>query len=127
MAKLLYRLGMLSARRAKTVIFAWLAILGVAVGSFLTFGGQLSDQISMPDLETTEVADRMTEELDDGSGGSANVVIRTQDGESFTSQQQEAIGQLGTEVEEHDIVTSVTDPFDAADEVETNRSELNWT
>src|SRR5699024_4055787 len=90
MAKLLYRLGMLSARRAKTVIFAWLAILGVAVGSFLTFGGQLSDQISMPDLETTEVADRMTEELDDGSGGSANVVIRTQDGESFTSQQQEA-------------------------------------
>ena len=124
MAKLLYRLGMFSARRAKTVIFAWLAILGVAVGSFLTFGGQLSDQISMPDLETTEVADRMTEELDDGSGGSANVVIRTQDGESFTSQQQEAIGQLGTEVEEHDIVTSVTDPFDAADEVETNRSEL---
>ncbi|WP_022870975.1 MMPL family transporter [Yaniella halotolerans] len=124
MAKLLYRLGMFSARRAKTVIIAWLVILGVAAGAFLTFGGQLSNQISMPDLETTEVADRMTEELDDGSGGSANVVIRTEDGESFTSEQQEAIGELGTEVESHDIVTSVTDPFAAADEVETNRSEL---
>lgn len=124
MAKLLYRLGMFSARRAKTVIFAWLAILAVAVGSFLTFGGQLSDQISMPDLETTEVADRMTEELDDGSGGSANVVIRTEDGEEFTSQQQDAIAELGTEVEEHDIVTSVTDPFETADEVEANRADM---
>lgn len=124
MAKLLYRLGMFSARRAKTIIFAWLAILAVAVGSFLTFGGQLSDQISMPDLETTDVADRMTEELDDGSGGSANVVIRTEDGEEFTSQQQDAIAELGTEVEEHDIVTSVTDPFETADEVEANRADM---
>src|SRR5699024_12732688 len=64
MAKLLYRLGMFSARRAKTIIFAWLAILAVAVGSFLTFGGQLSYQISMPAFESTEVADRMIEELD---------------------------------------------------------------
>ncbi|MDN5818577.1 MAG: MMPL family transporter [Yaniella sp.] len=124
MAKLLYRLGMFSARRAKTIIFAWLAILAVAVGSFLTFGGQLSDQISMPDLETTEVADRMTEELDDGSGGSANVVIRTEDGEEFTTEQQDAIAELGTEIEEHDIVTSVTDPFETADEVEANRADM---
>lgn len=124
MAKLLYRLGMFSARRAKTVIFAWLAILAVAIGSFLTFGGQLTNQISMPDLETTEVADRMTEELDEGSGGSANVVIRTEDGEAFTDEQQDAIAELGTEVEEHDVVTSVTDPFEAADEVEANRSDM---
>lgn len=124
MAKLLYRLGMFSARRAKTVIFAWLAILAVAIGSFLTFGGQLTNQISMPDLETTEVADRMTEELDEGSGGSANVVIRTEDGEAFTGEQQDAIAELGTEVEEHDVVTSVTDPFEAADEVEANRSDM---
>lgn len=124
MAKLLYRLGMASARRAKTVIFAWLAILAVAVGAFLGFGGQLTDQISMPDLETTDVADRMTEELDDGSGGSANVVIRTEDGEEFTDEQQEEIGNLITEVEDHEIVTSVTDPFEAADEVEDNRSDI---
>lgn len=124
MAKLLYRLGMLSARRAKTVIFAWLAILAVAIGSFIGFGGQLTDQISMPDLQTTEVADRMTEEIDDASGGSANVVLRTEDGEPFTEDQQAAVDDLMTEVEEHEVVDSVTDPFATAEEVETSREDL---
>src|SRR5699024_136178 len=114
-----------SARRAKTIIFAWLAILAVAVGSFLTFGGQLSDQISMPDLETTEVADRMTEELDDGSGGSAHVVIRTEDGVEFTSQQQDAIAELGTNVQELDLLTLVPDRYEPGNEVNAHRTDMD--
>ena len=124
MAKLLYRLGLLSARRAKTVIAAWFAILAVAVTSFLAFGGQLSNQISLPDLETTEVADRMSEEIEDGSGGSAQAVIRTDDGEAFTDEQRDQLAELFEEVEAEDVVTSVTDPFDAAEEMDSNRAEL---
>lgn len=124
MAKLLYRLGLFSARRAKTVIAAWFVALLAAVGAFAGFGGQLTDQISMPDLETTEVADRISEEMEDISGGSANAVIRTEDGEAFTTEQQEQIAELLEDVEDHEIVTSVVDPFVTDDEIASNQSDL---
>lgn len=124
MAKLLYRLGLLGARRAKTVIAAWFALLGVAAVAFLSFGGQLTDQISMSDLETTEVADRISEELPDSSGGSGNVVLRTEGGEPFTDEQQEQIAELINEVEDYEIVTSVTDPFATEDEMASARAEI---
>ncbi|MDO5493728.1 MAG: MMPL family transporter [Nesterenkonia sp.] len=124
MAKFLYRLGLLSARRAKTVVGAWFAILAIAITSFLSFGGQLTNQISMPDLETTEVADRMAEEIEDGAGGSAQAVIRTDDGEPFTDEQQEQLTDVFDEVEQNDSVSSVTDPFEAADEADSGRAEV---
>src|SRR5699024_5796227 len=76
-ASLLHRLGAFAARRAKTVIASWLALLALAVGAFAAFGGQLTDQITVPDMPTTEVADRLAEEFPDASGGSASVVLRT--------------------------------------------------
>src|SRR5690625_3516583 len=42
-ARLLYRIGQWSARRAGRVIAAWFVLLAVAIGSFLAFGGTLQD------------------------------------------------------------------------------------
>ncbi|GAA1816987.1 MMPL family transporter [Nesterenkonia flava] len=124
MAKLLYRLGLLAARRAKTVIAAWFVALIVAVSAFLGFGGQLTDQITVPDLETTDVANRLADELPDAGGGSATAVVRTENGEPFTEDQQRQISELIDEVEQHEIVDSVTDPFATEEEMAQGREEL---
>lgn len=124
MAKMLYRLGLLATRRAKTVIAAWFALLVLAVSAFLGFGGQLTDQITMPDLETTEVADRLAEEMPDAGGGSASVVLRTDDGSSFTEEQEAGVAQLIEEVEQHEAVDSATDPFVSQEEMAESQEEL---
>ncbi|WP_022872204.1 MMPL family transporter [Nesterenkonia alba] len=124
MARLLYRLGLFAARRAKAVIAFWFAMLLAAVAAFAGFGGQLTDQITMPDLETTEVADRLADELPDASGGSGTAVVRTTDGEPFTEEQQDQVAALIEEVEAHDVVDEVTNPFDAEEELASGQEEL---
>ena len=124
MASLLHRLGLLAARRAKTILAAWFAVLAIAVTSFLTFGGQLTDQITLPDLETTEVADRLVEEMPDAGGGSATAVIQAEDG-TFTDEQISAISDLAEEVEADSAVHSVTDPFATEQELADGRAEID--
>ncbi|MCT1606314.1 MMPL family transporter [Nesterenkonia massiliensis] len=124
MAKLLYRLGLFAARRAKTIIAAWLAALAVAVTAFIGFGGQLTDQITIPDLETSAVADRLTAELPDASAGSATAIARTESGEPFTEDQQAEIALLLEELESHGEIAEVTDPFATQDELEASRAEI---
>lgn len=132
MASLLHRLGLLAARRAKTVITAWLALLVIAVGSFAAFGGQLSDQITVPDMPTTAVADRLAEELPGASGGTTTVVFRTLDDSTFTAAQREEIAELAERAENLDDVDTVSDPFvaqqemgDAAEELDAARVEIS--
>ncbi|RJN32716.1 MMPL family transporter [Nesterenkonia natronophila] len=124
MATMLYRLGTIAARRAKTVIAAWFVMLLAAVAAFAGFGGQLTDQISVPELETTRVADRLAEELPEMSGGSANTVFRTSDGEPFTEGQINATEDLLRDVEENDIIQSTTSPFATETELAEGRQEL---
>lgn len=124
MARLLHRLGLFAARRAKTVIAAWFAVLAIAVTSFLSFGGQLTDQITLPDLETTRVADRLAEEVPDVGGGSAIAVLQTEDGAPFTDEQIEEVAALSEELEALEPVDGVTDPFVAAAERADGEAEL---
>ncbi|WP_150461710.1 MMPL family transporter [Nesterenkonia ebinurensis] len=124
MATVLYRLGMLAARRAKTVIATWFAMLLAAVAAFAGFSGQLTDQITVPNLETTAVADRLAEELPDAGGGTGTAVLRTESGEPFTDEQQEQIADLIADVEAHEIVDEVTDPFEAEAQMAEGREEL---
>ena len=55
MAELLHRLGTFAARRAWTVIFAWLVILGIAVGGFLIGFKGLSSSFDIPGTASGEV------------------------------------------------------------------------
>ncbi|WP_067599112.1 MMPL family transporter [Nocardiopsis listeri] len=134
MALLLHRLGRLAARRAKTVIASWFALLLLAFAAVAGFGGQLTTEISLPELETLEVADRVDEEFPDSelAGGSADVVVRTTNEAPFTAEQESALRQLMERLEDHEPVTTVADPFatetDIAagyDEIDTAREELD--
>ena len=63
MAELLLRLGSWSARRARTVVAAWLVILAVVGGAYALLGGTLASSVSIPGTPTAEVTDRLAREL----------------------------------------------------------------
>lgn len=111
MAEFLYRLGRAAARRARTVLAAWIAVLVLCGGAFALFGGTLATAFSIPDTPTTQVTERLQEKLPQASGGSGSVIVQTEDGSSFTPEQQQEISALVTEAAELDGVEAVVDPF----------------
>ncbi|WP_016700386.1 MMPL family transporter [Actinoalloteichus spitiensis] len=123
MANLLYRLGRLSARRAWAVIATWILALAVAAGAFLTLGGSLATNFSIPGTETERVNDSLTEQFPELTGATASVVFAT-DGE-FGEAERAGIDDLLTEVTEVDGVTAVTNPFET--EAERDAAEAQVT
>ena len=111
MAEFLYRLGRASARRARSVLALWFAVLVVAGIAFALFGGTLSSSISIPNTPTTQVTDRLQQELPEASGGSGSVVLQTEDGSAFTPEQREAISALVEDAKGVDGVENALDPF----------------
>lgn len=131
MAELLYRLGRACARRARTVLAAWLAILVLAGAAFAAFGGTLATSFSIPGTPTAEVTERLQSELPEASGGSGTIVFQTEDGSAFTAEQGAAIGELITTAGDVDGVETVIDPFatqtelaDQAAQVEDGRTQI---
>lgn len=131
MAEFLYRVGRWSARRAKTVVVAWLAILVVAGIAFALGAGTLATTFSIPGTPTAEVTDRLQSDFPDASGGTGTVVVQTEDGEPFTAEQEEAVAGLVAEAAAVDGVTTVMDPFQTeadraaqAQQVESGRTQI---
>ncbi|CEA09302.1 Membrane protein YdfJ [Arthrobacter saudimassiliensis] len=112
MAEFLYRLGAAAARRAKTVIGLWLALLVAAGAAFAMFGGTLATSFSIPNTPTAEVTEQLQSELPEASGGTGSVVLQTEDGSAFTPEQREQISALVAETAEVDGVENAVDPFD---------------
>ena len=123
MAELLYRLGRASARRARTVIAIWLALLVAAGGAFFLFSGELEDGFSIPGTATDEVNQRLKTEFDGMGGGNGTIVLQTEDGGEFTEEQQEAIADLVEQAAEVDGVEDAIDPF-ATEEERAEQAEV---
>ncbi|UWX96977.1 MMPL family transporter [Arthrobacter zhaoxinii] len=111
MAEFLYRLGAAAARRARTVLAAWFAVLVVAGVAYTLFSGTLTTAFSIPDTPTTKVTERLQEKLPQASGGSGSVMVQTEDGSRFTDTQQQEISEWVNEAGEIDGVENVIDPF----------------
>ncbi|QDW62055.1 MMPL family transporter [Oerskovia sp. KBS0722] len=111
MAEFLYRVGRWSARRAKTVIVAWLAILAAAGVAFALGAGTLATTFSIPGTPTAEVTDRLQSDFPDASGGTGTVVVQSADGEELTAAQQDEIAGLVADASKVDGVSAVMDPF----------------
>ncbi|MDN3480730.1 MMPL family transporter [Arthrobacter sp. APC 3897] len=111
MAEFLFRLGAAAARRAKTVLAAWIGVLVLAGAAFALFGGTLATGFSIPNTPTTQVTDHLREKLPEASGGSGSVVVQTEDGSAFTDAQREDISALVAEAADVDGVETVVDPF----------------
>ncbi len=111
MAELLYRLGRLGARRARTVIAAWFAVLVAAVVAFGFGGGSLASSFSIPGTPTAEVTERLEAEFPAAAGGSGAVVFQTEDGTEFSDAQRDAISDVIGDASDVSGVETVVDPF----------------
>jgi len=110
LAELLYRLGKFAARRAWTVIVAWVAILGIAGGAFAIGFSSLTSNFDIPGTASGEVIAELEDELPDFAGASGTVVFHTEDGSAFTDEQQQAISDLVADADLPDVAR-VVDPF----------------
>ena len=124
MAELLYRLGRACARRARTVLAAWLAVLVLAGAAFVAFGGTLASSFSIPGTPTADVTERLQTALPEASGGSGTIVLATEDGAPFTPEQEAAIADRFAAAEEVDGVASVVDPFATQEELADQRKQI---
>jgi RND superfamily putative drug exporter len=124
MAELLFRIGRTAARRARTVIAAWILVLAAAVAAFALGGGTLATSFSIPDTPTAAVTERLQEEFPDAAGGTGTIVFGTDDGTAFTEAQQQAVAAAAADVTRLDDVVTVIDPFAADAEREQQRQEL---
>ncbi|THV42179.1 MMPL family transporter [Glycomyces buryatensis] len=111
MAEFLYRVGRWCARRARTVIAAWVLLLAMAAGAFVLFGGTLSNAFSIPGTATEEVTQHLQESLPEASGGTGSIVLSTEDGEAFTDAQRAEVADLVAQASDVDGVETVIDPF----------------
>ena len=111
MAELLFKIGRLAARRARTVIAVWIAALAAAGVAFALGGGTLATSFSIPDTPTAEVTERLETEFPDAAGGTGTIVFGTEDGSAFTEAQQEAIGAALAEASEVEGVETILNPF----------------
>ncbi|MCC9192040.1 MMPL family transporter [Arthrobacter sp. zg-Y916] len=125
MAEFLYRLGQAAARRARSVLALWIGVLAICGISFALFGGTLSTAISIPNTPTTQVTDRLQQELPEASGGSGSVVFQTEDGSEFTPEQRDAIAALVEDAKGVDGVENAVDPFATEAQREEQVSQLS--
>ncbi|RKS10283.1 RND superfamily putative drug exporter [Nocardiopsis sp. Huas11] len=123
MAELLYRLGRTSARRARTVIAIWLALLVSAGIAYSSFSGELADSFSIPGTPTDEVNQSLKAEFPAMSGGRGTVVYQSEDGSALTEQQRAQISERVDSAADVAGVEDVIDPF-ATEEERAEQAEL---
>lgn len=124
MARLLYRLGISSARHAWAVIVSWIAVLAISVGAVAFSGVQLSNAITIPGTETQRLADRLQDELPEANQGTGRMVFYTEDGSEFTQEQRQGIADAVASTEGIDQVDSASNPFEAQAQIDEGRQQL---
>ncbi|GAB2490396.1 MMPL family transporter [Nocardiopsis aegyptia] len=123
MAELLYRLGRASARRARTVIAIWLALLVSAGTAYALFSGELEDSFSIPGTPTDEVNQSLKAEFPEMSGGRGTIVYQSEDGSALTEEQRTEISERVDTAAEVSGVEDVIDPF-ATEEERAEQADL---
>lgn len=110
MATLLYRLGLLSARKPWAVIVAWLLLLGGVTGAAAALRTPLSSTMTVEGLEFQQTLDTLKREIPDAAGGIGTVVFRSDSGR-FTPAQQAAVATAIKDWEALPQVADAIDPF----------------
>ena len=124
MAELLHRWGIFAARRAWTVIVAWLAVLGVALAGFLVGFAGLSSSFDIPGTASGEVIAELEEALPEVSGASGTVVFHSEDGSELTAEQRVAIAEVVASAQDLPDVADVIDPFVAEADLAAQRTQV---
>ncbi len=111
MSSFLFRLGRRIARNAGRVVLAWVVLLGVMGGMAAAFGGQLSDEISIPGTESQQGIDVLETRFPEVSGTLGQVVYSAPDGGDITDYRR-PIEQRLEQMRTIDEVRFAVSPFD---------------
>ncbi|QCR39213.1 RND transporter [Microbacterium sp. SGAir0570] len=125
MAELLHRLGTFAARRAWTVVVAWLVIAGIVAGGFLIGFKGLSSSFDIPGTASGDVIADLQDELPDFAGAAGTVVFRTDDGAALSDAQKSEITALVESAGTLPDVAQATDPFATQEQLEQQRQQLS--
>ncbi len=110
MSRALHRLGRFAVRRRWLVLIAWLAAAAVLWAGAGASGSGYSDDFRIPDVESQQALDVLTERFPEASGGSAQVVLHTDDGTLSSPGHRQAIADLVDRLDEMPHVSTVLDP-----------------
>jgi putative drug exporter of the RND superfamily len=115
MARLLYRLGSVSARHRLAVVALWLVVLVGGGTGAVTLAGETSNAFSIPGQESTTALDRIGQEFGGGGGATARVVLQAPGGQTLTAPANAtAVGDLVAELGTLPGVASASNPLDPA-------------
>ena len=112
MSSFLFRLGRRIARHAGKVLTAWLLVLGVAGGLAAAFGGQLSDEVTIPGTESQQGLDVLETRFPEVSGTLGQIVYSAPRGEEITDHRG-AIEERLQQLRQVDKVRFAPTPFSA--------------
>jgi putative drug exporter of the RND superfamily len=114
MATYLYRLGGWAFRRRRTVLLAWIAVLGLVVASAAAFSGQTNSKFSVPGTESQQAQDLLEQKFPGAGGASARMVFAAPAGEKITDQENKAAVEASlAQAKQAEGVTQVVDPYQA--------------
>ena len=123
MATLLYKLGLLSARRAWQVIVSWIVLLVITAGLALSLGGKLTTSISIDGVPSQEVVDQLQETFPQASRASGQIVFHKPDGK-FDQADIDAITKALDGAEKLPGVSEAFNPFEVQQEIDQGSSDL---
>jgi putative drug exporter of the RND superfamily len=114
MATYLHRLGGWAFRRRRTVLLAWIAVLGLVVASAAAFSGQTNSKFSVPGTESQQAQDLLEQKFPGAGGASARMVFAAPEGEKLTDKEnKEAVDASLARAKQAEGVTQVVDPYEA--------------
>jgi RND superfamily putative drug exporter len=123
LATLLYKLGLLSARRAWQVIVSWIVLLVITAGLALSLGGKLTTSISIDGVPSQEVVDQLQETFPQASRASGQIVFHKPDGK-FDQADIDAITKALDGAEKLPGISEAFNPFEVQQEIDQGSSDL---
>ncbi|MEU5875228.1 MMPL family transporter [Glycomyces sp. NPDC047369] len=117
MATFLYRLGRGSYRLRWLVLAVWVLVVGGVGAAAATLQQETNPEFVLPGTESQEAFDLLEERFPemDADGGSAQIVIQSEDGQALTAEANAAaIADLAAVMEDSPQVAAVTSPLATA-------------
>ncbi|MFE9912029.1 MMPL family transporter [Streptomyces clavifer] len=112
MASVLYRWAGWAIRRRGRVIGIWLLLLAAVGGLGTTMSGKLSNEFSVPGIESQQAQDLLDRKMPASAGGTARIVVAAPAGGTLTAADgKAAVATSLKRVAEVPGVAGVTDPF----------------
>jgi RND superfamily putative drug exporter len=110
MSRALHRLGRFAVNRRWLVLVGWLVAAAVLWGAALGSGGGYSSDFRIPNVESQQAVDLLTERFPEAAGGSAQVVVHTDSGDLRAGEGQAAVADLVARLGDLPDVSTVVDP-----------------